>query len=121
MSKRILVVDDEPDLIKVLTYRLEASGYEVLKALDGQEGLEIARQEKLDLILLDVMMPNMDGNKVCALLKFDKRYKNIPIIMLTARAEEEDRLTSLEIGADAFFNKPLNYEELLEKIKELIA
>jgi len=120
MAKKILVVDDEPDIIMMAEMRLEAAGYEVIKAVDGQEGLDMAKAEAPDLIILDVMMPKMDGYKVCGLLKADTRYNKIPIIMFTAKAQDEDREMSKEVGANAYINKPLKADEMLTTIKELL-
>ena len=119
-KKRILLVDDEKDLIETLTFRLEANGYEVIKAYDGQDGLEKARKEKPDLMILDLMLPKMDGYKVCRMLKFDEKYKKIPIIMFTARAQESDIKIGKEVGADAYMTKPFEPQILLGKIKELL-
>ena len=120
MPKKILVVDDETDLVSVVKMRLEANNYLVLTAFDGQEALEKARKEKPDLIILDLMLPKMDGYKVCGLLKADTRYNKIPIIMFTARAEESDEKLGFEVGADAYITKPFEAETLLGKIKELL-
>jgi DNA-binding response OmpR family regulator len=119
-KKRILVVDDEADLIEMVALRLQANDYEVLTAIDGQEGLDKARQEKPDLIILDLMLPKMDGYKVCRMLKFDEKFKQIPIILFTARAQEADLKLGEEVGADAYLTKPFEPEILLAKIKELI-
>lgn len=119
-KKRVLIVDDERDLVETISFRLEAAGYEVLSAYDGQEGLEKARDEKPDLILLDVMMPKMDGYQVCRFLKFDEDFKNIPIVMLTARGQESDKNTGAGVGADAYITKPFDSASLLLKIKELL-
>ncbi len=119
-KKRILVVDDEVDLVETLTFRLEANGYEVIKAHDGQVGLDIAKKDKPDLMILDLMLPKMDGYKVCGLLKADARYKKIPIIMFTARAQESDKKIGEEVGADAYITKPFDPQVLLAKIKELL-
>lgn len=119
-KNRILIVDDEPELVKAIQIRLEQAGYETLVAYDGQEGLEKAKKEKPDLIILDLMIPKVDGYKVCRMLKFDEKYKKIPIIMLTARAQESDAKLGLETGADAFITKPFQYEVVLAKIKELL-
>ena len=116
--KRILIVDDEPHIIKVLTVRLEKAGYEVIAAIDGQETLNKVRKEMPDLIILDLMLPGIDGYKVCRLLKFDERYKHIPIIVLTARVEEEDRKRSMEVGADEYITKPIKPDEFLDTIKK---
>ena len=93
-KKRILIVDDEDDIRNMLKFRMEATGYDVSEAADGQEGLDRARSSKPDLIILDLMLPKIDGFKVCRMLKFDEKHKDIPIIMFTARAQEKDR----EIG-----------------------
>jgi DNA-binding response OmpR family regulator len=117
---KILIVDDEADLVETLSFRLEAAGYEVIKAFDGIEGLDKARSTSPDLIILDVMMPKMDGYHVCRMLKFDDRFKEIPIIMLTARGQEQDKHTGKEVHADCFITKPFESAELMAKIKELI-
>lgn len=121
MVKKILIVDDEKDLVETLTFRLEAAGFEVIPAYDGLEGLSKARKEKPDLILLDVMMPKMDGYQVCRLLKFSTDTKDIPIIMLTARGQDRDKLTGQEVGADVYITKPFDGAELVKKIKEVLA
>lgn len=119
-KKRILVVDDEEDILNVLRFRLEANNYEVLVASDGQEGLNKARSEKPDLMILDLMLPKIDGYKVCRMLKFDEAYKAIPIIIFTARAQKKDEELGIEMGADAYISKPFEPEILLGKIKELL-
>ena len=120
-EKRILVVDDEAQLVEMVVMRLEASGYEVITAHDGQEGLDKARQENPNLIILDLMLPKLDGYKVCRMLKFDEKYKNIPIILFSARAQEQDRQLGMQVGADAYITKPFEPKVLLEKIEELIS
>lgn len=119
-KQKILLVDDERDIVEVITSRLEGAGYEVIPAYDGQEGLDKARSEKPDLIILDLMLPKMDGYKVCGFLKFDERYKHIPIIMFTARAQEEDKKLGFEVCANAYITKPLEPDVLLGKIQELL-
>ena len=119
-KKRILVVDDEIDLVEMLSIRLEANDYEVFAAYDGQEGLDKARTLKPDLIILDLMLPKLDGFKVCRMLKFDEKYKQIPIILFTARAQESDIKLGKEVGADAYVTKPFEPDILLGKIKELL-
>ncbi|MDD5355218.1 MAG: response regulator [Candidatus Omnitrophica bacterium] len=118
-NKKILVVDDETQLVEMVKMRLEANGYDVIVAYDGQDGLDKARQEKPDLIILDLMLPKIDGYKVCRMLKFDEKYKNIPIIMFTARAQAEDEKLGKEVGADAYVTKPFEPQVLLGKIKSL--
>jgi len=119
-KKKILVVEDEAELTGAIQIRLEQAGYEVLIAYDGQQALEKARGENPDLIVLDLMLPKIDGYKVCRMLKFDEKYKKIPIVMLTARAQEKDESLGYEVGADAFITKPFKYQALLSKIRELI-
>jgi DNA-binding response OmpR family regulator len=119
-KKRILVVDDEEEILKVLWYRLNAAGFDVITAKDGPEGYEKACKEKPDLIVLDLMLPKLDGYKVCRMLKFDEKYKSIPIILVTARAEDNDKKLGREVGADAYVTKPYEAEVLLGKISELI-
>jgi DNA-binding response OmpR family regulator len=119
-KKRILIVDDEADLMEVLSLRLQAYDYDVITASDGQEGLDKARLEKPDLIILDLMLPKIDGYKVCRMLKFDEKFKQIPIILFTARAQESDIKLGKEVGADAYVTKPFEPAILLTKIKELI-
>jgi two-component system, OmpR family, alkaline phosphatase synthesis response regulator PhoP len=119
-KKRILIVDDEKDLVYGVSLQLETSGYEVLSAYDGQEGLDRARKEKPDLIILDLMLPKIDGFKVCRMLKFDAKYKKIPIILFTVRAQQSDKQTAAEVCADAYITKPFEPQVLLDKIEELL-
>ena len=120
-KKKILVVEDEKDMAYAVTLQLEAKGYEVIAASDGKEGLDKARTQNPDLILLDLMLPKIDGYKVCRMLKFDSKYKNIPIIIFTARAQDSDKKTGKEVGADAYMTKPFEPSALLDKIRELLA
>jgi DNA-binding response OmpR family regulator len=117
---KILLVDDETQLVAMVQMRLEANGYEVITANDGEEGLAKAKSEKPDLIMLDVMMPKMDGYKVCGLLKNDTRYCKIPIILFSARAQQGDKDVGGEVGADAYVTKPFEPSVLLAKIKDLL-
>ncbi len=119
-KRKILIVDDEKDLIEALSFRLNTAGYDVISASDGQDALEKAKKEKPDLIVLDLMLPKMDGYKVCGLLKKDTRYTRIPIILFTAKAQEEGRKTGEEVGADAYITKPFEPKVLLAKIGELL-
>ncbi|MBU1367194.1 MAG: response regulator [Candidatus Omnitrophica bacterium] len=119
-KKRILIVDDEVTLVKMVKMQVEAFGYDTLTAYDGQEALQKAHKEKPDSILLDLMLPKMDGYKVCGLLKADSRYHNIPIIMFTARTQDSDKEMGSECGADAYITKPFESQVLLSKIQELI-
>ncbi len=119
-KKRILLVEDEKDLVEVVKIRLEASGYEVLTAADGQQALDKARAQKPDLIILDLMLPRVDGYKVCRMLKFDEKYKHIPVIIFSARAQEADKKLAQEVGAEAYITKPFEPQALLAKIEELL-
>jgi len=117
---KILVVDDEKQFLEMMTIRFEANGYEVITATDGKEGLTKAKSENPDIILLDVMMPEIDGFEVCKLLKNDERYSGIPIIICTAMAQTADLETSKKAGADAYVTKPFDHSILLSKIEELL-
>jgi DNA-binding response OmpR family regulator len=116
-KKKILVVDDEVDLVKTIQFSLELEGYEVLVSYNGEDALAQARNEKPDLILLDIMLPKLDGYKVCRFLKFDEQYKHLPILMMTAKTQEKDKLMGKETGADEYITKPFDMEELIGKIK----
>lgn len=120
MKPRVLVVDDESQIVNIIQFTLEHNGFEVLVALDGQEGLQMAREENPDLIVLDLMLPKIDGYKVCRLLKFDKKFRHIPIILLSARSESEDRALGLQVGADDFLGKPFEGDELVAKVNQLL-
>jgi DNA-binding response OmpR family regulator len=119
-KKRILIVDDEPDLVETIQVGLELEDYECIVAFDGFRGLDRARSENPDLIILDVMLPVLNGYKICRLLKFDEKYKHIPIIMLTAEAQEKDRQTGQETGADFYMIKPFSMDTLLAKVREYL-
>ena len=118
--KRILLIEDEKDMVYAVTLQLEAGGYKVITAYDGREGLKKAREEDPDLIILDLMLPKMDGYKVCGLLKRDRRYNRIPIVMFTARARKSDIKMGKEAGADAYITKPFDPQILLEKLRDLL-
>jgi len=121
MPGKILVVDDEEDIATALSIRLKAMGFDVLLAHDGMTALTKAREEKPDLILLDIMLPKLDGYKVCRILKFDEKYRHIPIIMITAKVSESDIKMGAEVGADSYLVKPFNPNELISKIRELLS
>jgi len=114
MSRKILIVDDEQNIVNIIAFNLKKEGYETIKAMDGEEGVRIAMEENPDLILLDIMMPKMDGYEAC---KKIREKKNTPIIMLTARAEEVDKVLGLELGADDYVTKPFGMRELIARIK----
>lgn len=117
-SARVLAVDDSPTILEMIQAILVAGGYEVITATDGQEALNVARSEAPDLILLDVMLPKLDGYRVCRLLKFDQKFKSIPIIMLTAKSEEQSVVTGIRTGADQYLTKPIEPERLLSAVAE---
>jgi len=117
---KILIVDDEVDIVEALKSYLEDQNYRVITAFDGKEALEKARNEKPDLIILDIMLPKINGYEVCQLLKFDRKYKHIPIVMLTARIREEDKGLGFQVGADAYITKPFEYKTVYEKVKECL-
>jgi DNA-binding response OmpR family regulator len=116
-QKKILVVDDEVDLVETIRFPLEMEGFNVLVSYNGEDALNQARKENPDLILLDLMLPKLDGYKVCRLLKFDERYKHIPILMLTAKTQEKDKLLGKETGANEYITKPFDIDELMKKVK----
>ncbi len=118
--RKILVVDDEVDLVETIRFPLEAEGYTVLVSYNGEDALNQARKENPDLILLDLMLPKLDGYKVCRLLKFDTRYKHIPILMLTAKTQEKDKILGMGTGADEYITKPFDIDELLEKVRSYL-
>lgn len=115
---KILIVDDEKDIVETLSFMLQAKGFETVTALDGEEGLKLAKEVNPDLIILDVMMPKINGYKICRLLKYDAKYKNIPIIMVTARSQEGDKLIGEETGADEYITKPFEFNDILEVIEK---
>ena len=117
MTHRILVVDDEVQIVRVLRGYLEKAGFAVLTANDGREGLRLARQERPDLVILDLMLPGMDGLDVCRALRKDSE---LPIIMLTARVEETDRLIGLELGADDYVTKPFSPREVVARVRAVL-
>ena len=118
MKKKILVIEDEPHISKLVKFILEKNGFEVLQAFVGQEGLEMAKKEKPNLIILDVMMPKMDGFEVARLLTNAKETKNIPIIMLSSAAQFKHKMMGIESGAVDYITKPFDNEELIAKVKE---
>jgi DNA-binding response OmpR family regulator len=114
---KILVVDDESELVESLSEGLQAHGYQVVTATDGITAVNAARSEKPSLILLDLMLPQLDGFRILKLLKTDERYQDIPILIISARATAEDRTLAVECGADGWLTKPVRMEELLEKVR----
>lgn len=120
MKPKILVVDDEPDAVDLVAFNLKQAGYEVTTAADGAEALRKARLVVPELIILDLMLPEMDGLEVCKLLRRDPATAPVPIIMLTARAAELDRILGLELGADDYITKPFSPRELVLRVKNVL-
>lgn len=120
MSKKVLIVDDEQDIVETLKFVIEAKGYECLCAYDGEEGLMLAKQEMPDLIILDVMMPKINGFKISRLLKYDNKYKDIPILMVTARSQDEDKIIGEETGVNEYITKPFEIDEIMDKIDKYL-
>ena len=120
MHQRILVVDDDKSIVKVLSAYLEQSGYEAIPAYDGEMALHTLRRERPDLVILDLMMPNRDGWEVTNLVRADKALAALPIIMLTARVEDTDKIVGLELGADDYITKPFNAREVVARVKALL-
>ena len=121
MSKgKLLIVDDDQDFVTALSARLESRGFVVIKAFDGEEGLAKVYTGKPDAIVLDVMMPKIDGFAVCKKLKSDENFKDIPVVMLTGKSEPDDVQTAKNIGADAYFTKPFELDMLLYEVNALL-
>lgn len=120
LKVRVLVIDDEPDLLELIEVNLKGAGYDVLVAANGRDGLELARQAVPELIVLDVMLPELNGLEVCKSLRRDPATSAIPILMLTARATEIDRVLGLELGADDYVTKPFSTRELVLRVKNLL-
>ena len=120
MQKKILIVEDYANIVEILTMRLEQMGYQVMSARDGHHGLSLARKENPDLIILDVLLPKMNGYKVCRLLKFDSRYKHIPVIMLTSRETPDHEQLGRETGADEYVYKSDRKGTLLKLIRRYL-
>jgi DNA-binding response OmpR family regulator len=116
----VLVIDDEKDLLELVRYNLEKEHLDVITANDGQSGLEIGLKHKPDLVLLDLMMPGMNGLEVCKQLRADARTSRVPIIMLTAKAAETDKIVGLEMGADDYITKPFSVRELIARVRAVL-
>ena len=119
-TAKILIVDDERSIVEAVKYNLEKAGFRTVVAHDGARALELARKELPDLILLDWMLPEIDGLEVCRLLKRDEKTKQVPIVMLTVKAEETDKVLGLEMGADDYVTKPFSPRELVARIKAIL-
>lgn len=121
MSKqKVLVVEDEADILEIIAYNLSREGFRVLSSRNGEEALDLARQEEPDLVLLDLMLPGMDGLEVCRQLKDDPRGAELPIIMVTAKGEESDVVLGLGVGADDYVVKPFSPRELMARVKAVL-
>lgn len=119
-KKKILIVDDEIDIVETLKFILEDAGYQCYCAFDGEEGLNLAREIMPDLMILDVMMPKINGYKISRLLKYDNKYKNIPIMMITARSQDEDKLIGEETGVNEYITKPFEIDYVVKKVNEYL-
>lgn len=120
MAKKILVTEDSPTMLAIMQTALEDAGYTVVAAADGQQALDMTKKEKPDLIILDLMLPKIDGYKVCAMLKMNQDYAHIPVIIVTARGSDQDKKLGAEVRADAYITKPYQHESVVIKIKELL-
>lgn len=118
--EKILIVEDEKDIVKMLDYNLKREGFRVLAVNDGEHALSLATKELPDIIILDLMLPGIDGLEVCKMLKSQSKTKDIPIIMLTAKAQESDKIVGLELGADDYLTKPFSPRELIARIKAVL-
>ena len=120
VKRRVLIVDDEPSIAKILRKQMEVAGFDVTVAVDGEEGLAKIRDGRPELVILDVMLPKMNGHEVCAAVKQDTDLKAIPILMLTAKAQRQDQEEAMTCGAEAYLTKPFQLEELLGKVRGLL-
>ena len=118
--KKILIVDDEQDIVESLKFVLEVSGFVCYTAFNGEDGLKLAKEIMPDLIILDVMMPKINGYKISRLLKYDSKYKDIPIIMVTARSQMEDKMIGEETGVNEYITKPFELDQIVKKVEEYL-
>jgi phosphate regulon transcriptional regulator PhoB len=118
--KRILVIEDDPDIVELLRYNLEKEDFQVYAATDGKTGLELVRRGSADLLILDLMLPQLSGIEVCKEIRKSQEHETLPIIMLTARGEETDRVLGLELGADDYVTKPFSVREMVARVKALL-
>lgn len=119
-TKKILIVDDEPDILELISYNLKKEGFHISTALDGEEALQKVRAGHLDLIVLDLMLPGIHGMELCRILRNNPKTAHVPIIMLTARGEESDKVHGLESGADDYMTKPFSPKELIARVKAVL-
>ena len=121
MNSKILVVEDDPGALRLISYTLQAEGYEVITATNGLQGLRKAQNDKPDLVVLDVMLPGIDGFEICHRLRADPGTARLPIMMLSAKARETDKTTGLNVGADDYLTKPADPSDIVSHIKALLA
>lgn len=121
MKKRVLLIEDDPSSVRLVSYTLEQEGYEVLTATNGLEGLKKVREEAPDLLVLDVMLPGLDGFEVCRRLRADEQTAGLPVLMLSAKAQETDKTTGLKMGADDYLAKPADPSEIVARVANLLA
>ncbi|HUJ43522.1 MAG TPA: response regulator transcription factor [Opitutaceae bacterium] len=119
-SKKILIVDDEPDVVDLVSYHLKARGYQVQTVLDPNSSIGTARSYSPDLVILDIMMPDLNGIQICRILRADSKLKNVPIVFLTAKGEEADRITGFETGCDDYICKPFSIKELILRVQSIL-
>ena len=117
---KILVIEDDPGASRLASYALEFEGYKVITAMNGLDGLKKAQNDGPDLIILDVMLPGIDGFEICRRLRTDEKYKDIPIIMLSAKVQESDKATGLKVGANEYLTKPIDPHDLITHVKNLL-
>ncbi len=120
MNKTILIVDDEKDIVELVAYNLEREGFRTLRAYDGHQALQYISEKKPDLVILDLMLPGINGLEICRLLRKKTETEGLPIIMLTAKSESVDKITGLEIGADDYITKPFNVRELTARVRAVL-
>lgn len=120
MGKKIVVVEDEPDILEVITYNLKREGFEVFSSLNGQEGYDLILKEQPSLVLLDLMLPGIDGLEICKKLKANESTQSLPVVMVTAKGEESDIVLGLGVGADDYISKPFSPKEMIARIKAVL-
>ncbi len=119
-KRKILIIEDDKDIVEMLDYNLKEEGYDTISALNGEEGIALAGKERPDLIILDIMLPIMDGFEVCRTLKNDDRVAHVPIIILSAKSQETDKVVGLELGADDYVTKPFSPRELIARMRAIL-
>jgi len=120
MKKRVLLIEDDPSAVRLVSYTLEQEGYEVLTAMNGLEGLNKVREEAPDLLVLDVMLPGLDGFEVCRRLRADEKTAGLPVLMLSAKEQEIDKTTGIKVGADDYLAKPADPSEIVARVESLL-